>query len=174
MYWRAIPQRIRDYNPAMKLIVILRNPIDRAFSHWNMERERGTEQLPFGEALQADAARGKRSPASIRTHTSIAVFTRNKIERIWNCFPKNQTLILKNEDLRKNPLPVLNEVCRFLEVNPFEKIENKEAHSRQYLAPMNVQDWGFLKQMLEPEIKKLEKLLGWDCSDWLREPKNSN
>jgi hypothetical protein len=39
---------------------------------------------------------------------------------------------------------------------------------------MNAQDREFLIQMLEPEIKKLEKFLGWDCSNWLREPKKSN
>jgi hypothetical protein len=173
MYWRAIPQRIHDYNPAMKLIVILRNPIERAYSHWNMERERGTEHLPFGEALQAELVRAREAQPNQHKNAYIyRGFYAEQLERIWNCFPKNQTLILKNEDLRKNSLPVLNDVCRFLEVSPFETVEYKEAHSRQYLAPMNSQDWEFLKRMLEPEIKKLEKLLGWDCSNWLREPKN--
>ncbi|MEZ4606416.1 MAG: sulfotransferase domain-containing protein [Deinococcales bacterium] len=40
MYWRAAPQRMWGYNPKLKLIVILRNPIERAYSHWNMERSR--------------------------------------------------------------------------------------------------------------------------------------
>jgi Sulfotransferase domain len=168
MYWRAIPQRIRDYNPAMKLVVILRNPIERAYSHWNMERERGTERLSFGAALQAELVRAREAQPNQHKNAYIhRGFYAGQIERIWSCFPKNQTLILKNEDLRKNPLETLNEVCRFLEVSPFEKIENKEAHSRQYLEPMNEHDRKFLKQMLEPEIKKLEKLLDWDCSRWL-------
>ena len=41
LYWRPALPRIRDYNPAMKFIVILRNPIERAFSQWNMQRTRG-------------------------------------------------------------------------------------------------------------------------------------
>src|SRR5205085_460923 len=43
LYWRPALPRIRDYNPAMKFIVILRNPIERAFSQWNMQRTRRIE-----------------------------------------------------------------------------------------------------------------------------------
>ena len=57
MYWNDAPRRIREYNPAMKLIAVLRNPITRAYSQWNMQRDAGAEQLPFWEALQAEAAR---------------------------------------------------------------------------------------------------------------------
>jgi hypothetical protein len=157
----------------MKLIVILRNPIERAYSHWNMERERGTERLPFGEALQAELIRAHEAqPGQHKNAYIYRGFYAEQLERIWNCFPKNQTLILENEDLRKNPLPILNDVCRFLKVSPFEAVENKETHSRQYPAPINTQDREFLKRMLEPEIKKLEKLLGRDYSGWLREPKH--
>ena len=40
MYWHDSPRRIWQYSPNMKIIVILRNPIDRAYSHWNMERSK--------------------------------------------------------------------------------------------------------------------------------------
>ena len=38
-YWRPAMERIHSYHPGIKLIVLLRNPMDRAFSHWNMERD---------------------------------------------------------------------------------------------------------------------------------------
>src|SRR5438067_7110090 len=41
LYARPAMARIRDYNPAIKLIAIWRNPIERAFSQWNMQRQRG-------------------------------------------------------------------------------------------------------------------------------------
>ena len=47
MYWNPCMQRIYDYNKDIKLIVILRNPIDRAFSHWNMEVDRNNETKDF-------------------------------------------------------------------------------------------------------------------------------
>lgn len=35
MYWKAVAPRMARYNPALKVIIVLRNPITRAFSHWN-------------------------------------------------------------------------------------------------------------------------------------------
>src|SRR5437773_10824825 len=57
LYWRPALPRIRNYNPEMKFIVILRNPIERAFSQWNMQRSRGNELFDFIEARPAAADR---------------------------------------------------------------------------------------------------------------------
>ena len=51
MYWNKSIERIYVYNPQIKLIIILRNPIDRAFSHWNMERDKGRESRTFLKAI---------------------------------------------------------------------------------------------------------------------------
>lgn len=45
-------ERIRAYNPALKLIVILRDPVSKAYSHWNMQRDRGLEARSFEKAIQ--------------------------------------------------------------------------------------------------------------------------
>ena len=52
MYWKTAPSRIWNYNPKMKWIVALRNPVERAFSAWNMETKRGKEKLSFAEAIE--------------------------------------------------------------------------------------------------------------------------
>src|SRR5438045_8567649 len=57
LYWRPALPRIRDYNPAMKFIGILRNPIERAFSQWNMQRTRGIEPFDFLDAVGAEPGR---------------------------------------------------------------------------------------------------------------------
>ena len=54
MYWPNAPQRLREYNPRMKLIILLRNPIERAYSHWNMQRTRGIDKLPFWDAIREE------------------------------------------------------------------------------------------------------------------------
>ena len=64
MYWNAAPQRIRDYNPEMKWILVLRNPVERAFSAWNMETKRGAENLPFREAVEREEERCRGSVAA--------------------------------------------------------------------------------------------------------------
>ena len=47
-------ERIRNYNPQIKLVILLRNPIDRAFAHWNMQRFKGREPLDFLDALKEE------------------------------------------------------------------------------------------------------------------------
>lgn len=51
LYWSPALRRIWEYNPNMKCIVLLRNPITRAYSHWNMEYGRQWDALSFEEAI---------------------------------------------------------------------------------------------------------------------------
>src|SRR5437879_3433521 len=54
LYWKPAMERIRDYNPQTKLIILLRNPTDRAFAHWNMQRFKDREPLDFLAALKEE------------------------------------------------------------------------------------------------------------------------
>jgi hypothetical protein len=169
MYWKSAPERIYQYNPQMKFIIILRNPIERAHSHWNMERDRKFDDLSFWDAIQQEKERCQSAaPLQHRFYSYVdRGFYSEQLERIWKYFARRQTLVLKNEYLRNEPLQAMNEVCDFLGVVPFENIEHKEEHSRQYVAPMEARERDFLNKTFEPEIKKLERLLNWDCSEWL-------
>ena len=57
MYWNQAIERIYEYNPKIKLILILRNPINRAFSHWNMERDRNRENRSFWDSINEEKSR---------------------------------------------------------------------------------------------------------------------
>lgn len=60
MYWYDAPRRIWEYNPKMKFVLVLRNPIERAFSHWNMERKKVKNIYHFGmQLLMKRIAAGK-------------------------------------------------------------------------------------------------------------------
>ena len=56
-YWAPAMQRIWSYNPGIKLILCLRNPIDRAYSHWAMEVKRGWDNLNFEKAIEHEEER---------------------------------------------------------------------------------------------------------------------
>src|SRR5437870_9808889 len=47
-----VPERIKTFNPAMKIIFCLRNPVERTFSGWTMRANNGTEHLSFIESLK--------------------------------------------------------------------------------------------------------------------------
>ncbi len=57
MFLPVVADRIRDYNPAIKLIFILRDPVARAFSHYKMQRARQREHLPFAFAAAVEVFR---------------------------------------------------------------------------------------------------------------------
>ena len=68
MWWDPAPARIWRYNPSIRLVVCLRNPISRAYSHWSMEHARGKEPFNFDDALMMELSRSRTSlPSQDRT-----------------------------------------------------------------------------------------------------------
>ena len=78
LYWDPAAERIWRYNSAMRMIVILRNPIDRAYSHWAMEHRRGEDPAALRPCARTekklDAAKPCRSSIDF-SPTSTAAFT---------------------------------------------------------------------------------------------------
>jgi len=170
MYWHQAPRRIWNYNPQMKFIIILRNPIERAFSHWNMERDRNTDDLSFSEAIHAEDSRCKGAlPLQHRVFSYIdRGFYTEQLKRIWSVFPKEQTLIIKSQDLKYKLDKTLSVISNFLDVPSFPNIKNKNEHARTYISKMTPEEYTYLRSIFFNEIKELEKTLDWDCSDWLQ------
>lgn len=168
MYWMDAPRRIWVYNPKIKIILILRNPIERAYSQWKMECDRNVECLSFWDALQAEVYRLKASQPSQNREFSYLDrgFYCVQINRIWSYFDRNQVLILKNEDLRNSPCDTMNRIFKFLGVNPLVNISKYGIDSVSYSNILSQQESFFLFQYYEFEIKQLELMLNWDCKKW--------
>lgn len=169
MYWYPAPRRIWEYNPEMKLIFILRNPIDRAFSAWNMEHQRKREYLPFSQAIRTENQRMKSAlPFQHRVCSYVdRGFYTDQIRRFWHYFPRNQTLFLKHEALRDNPQNTLNQVCEFLRVRKMRNLEPLLVHAYPYQTTMASEDRAYLRELYKMEIQDLEQMLNWDCQAWL-------
>jgi Sulfotransferase domain len=169
MYWYPAPRRIWDYNPEMKWILILRNPVERAFSHWNMERDRGAEQLSFLDAIMKERVRCRDAlPHQHRVYSYIdRGFYTEQIRRIWHYFPVEQTLILRNEGLQEESRTSLDKVCEFLGVERPIHVKPEVVHARPYVSQLTESERNYLKDVYQFEIRELERLLGWDCSQWL-------
>lgn len=172
MYWEPAPARIHRYNPAMKFIVMLRNPITRAFSHWNMAQKLRWDPLPFEDALRAESKRREEAlPLQDRRLSYVdRGFYCAQLERIWALFPVEQTLVFKSEDLRNDPQGTLARVTDFLGVERLGAVEAKEISTRKYDRAMTAAERNYLVGVFEAEIHELERMLGWDCSDWLTAP----
>ena len=168
MYWNKSIERIHAYNPKIKLIIILRNPIDRAFSHWNMERDKGRESRTFLKAILDEESKinlPNYSQNKILSYLDRGYYSQ-QIKNIYNHFNKNQLLILRSEELREDPDKTLMNVADFLSIPPFNPVDHKEINSRSYPNKMSKDELTLLSGLYEEEFSSLENIMGWDLSPW--------
>lgn len=116
-------ERIARYNAAMRWIVILRDPATRAISHWSMERGRGDEHLSLPMALLAERWRlrghehdfSNESPLRRHSYLARGRYVR-QLDVLFSAFPREQILLLRNQDLKTVPQATLDAVFAFLGV----------------------------------------------------------
>jgi amino acid adenylation domain-containing protein len=168
IYFRPAAARMARYNPALKIVVVLRDPIARAYSHWNKERQRGREPLSFREALRAEPERLRASGRLqlLRSSYVDRGFYARQLQHLWQFFPSKQTLVLRSTDLKADPGSTLERVAGFLGLPSSPLLVPRTAHVRKYEQPIHIQDWEYLAGIYAEEIRELERILGWDCSDW--------
>ncbi|TLU67308.1 sulfotransferase domain-containing protein [Thalassotalea litorea] len=169
MYSSDAIERIYQYNPEIKLIAVLRNPIDRAFSHWNMTRLNKFEPLSFSQAITKEQVRCRRHlPGICQRYSYIdRGFYTEQIRRMRRYFDDTQLLFIRHESLKQNPAETLHRVTEFLQVSPFPAIQPKDIHSKPYDTKMSEVERARLNELYYYEIKQLERMLNWDCSAWL-------
>ena len=168
LYWKPAMERIRNYNPEIKLAILLRNPIDRAFAHWNMERFKDREPLDFLDALKEERNRLAELP-SIESRRFVYVdrgFYSGQLERVFKFFPREQVKIVKFETFRDRKQETLDEIFEFLGVKPLRRVRDKDRNVVPYERAMRPDERKYLCGVFAADIAKLEQMLGWDCSDW--------
>jgi hypothetical protein len=169
MYWKPAAERIYHYNPSMKIILLLRNPIDRAYSHWNMELRRNSENLAFYDALMSEGGRCASADGKqhrVYSYTDRGFYTK-QIASLRSYFLESNIHIAKSEFLLHQPRECLNSICSFLGIAPLENTTPLRAHSLPYTQPMQAKERIFLRSVFSEEIQSLEQMLQWDCSAWL-------
>jgi len=168
LYWKAAMERIWNYNRQIKLIILLRNPVDRAFAHWNMQRFKNREPLDFLDALKEEPRRIAH-PLTIESRRFAYVdrgFYSGQLERVFKFFPREQVHFVKFEDFRDRKQETLDRIFEFLGVKPLRRIRDKDRNIVPYERTMTAEEREYLFEVFSAEIAKLEQMLGWDCSDW--------
>jgi hypothetical protein len=168
IYWKSAMERIWNYNSKIKLLILLRNPAERAFSHWNMQRDRHLESLDFLDAVQEEKNRAREAmPFQLRKFSYVdRGFYADQIGRVFRYFPREQVKVIKFEHFRRDARKALDAVCNFIGVEPLQNLNNVETGSTPYVRKMTRSERQYLVDLYKSDIDRLEKLLGWDCSDW--------
>jgi hypothetical protein len=167
------PRRVLQTLPGVKLIVLLRNPVDRAYSQYQQKFRRGRETLSFEEAISAEPDRlaGEREKMLADEHYN-SVHHRDHayqargiyVDQLihWmSFFPKERMLILSTQDLRDNPANVLKQSLRFLELPDWEP-ENYNNYNTAEYAKMDARMRARLSEFFKPHNQRLYDFLGRD------------
>jgi len=168
LYWKPAMERIWNYNRQVKLVILLRNPIDRTFAHWNMQRFKDREPLDFLDALKEEPRRIAQ-PLTIESRRFAYLdrgFYSGQLERAFKFFPREQVLVVKFEDFRDRKQETLDRIFEFVGAKPLRRVRNKDRNIVPYERTMTPEERKYLIEVFSAEITKLEQMLGWDCSDW--------
>jgi len=171
-FWPPAPERIRSYNPEAKLVVLFRDPIERAYSHWRMEVSRNAETLSFSDAIRSgqkrlDAARPLSSAWRTYSYVERGDYAQ-QVRRLLDTFSRDQLLFLKSEDLAQNPNTTLLQISRFLNASLFPAVERLEAHvGIRTFDPITADDISFLRAVYRDSVIEFSSLTGLDVSQWL-------
>ncbi|HEX7945682.1 MAG TPA: sulfotransferase domain-containing protein [Phenylobacterium sp.] len=162
-YWPNSPERIAAYNPAMKLIVVLRDPVQRAWSHWRMEHGRGVETHPFAWCIREGRQRlFDAEPWGHHRDTSYVErgFYGEQIERLLGLFPERQLKVLTAEALRADPAAVLGDVRAFLDLLSAPTPAARTSHVGREMAGLTAADIDHLRQVYAADAERLAALTG--------------
>ncbi len=107
LYSEEAPERIHSFYPNTKLIAILRNPIDRAFSQYRNDIKAGAikEDTPFDAYVEKEVSAREQG------------LYHAQLERYLALFPREQILVLIYEDIRKDPVAFMKRIYEFLGIN---------------------------------------------------------
>ena len=116
LHSREAQQRIRSLIPGAKLIVVLRDPIERAHSNWTHLWSSGLDPCDdFVEACDREDDRAAAGWADFWRYTGLGKYG-EQLEHLYSQFPRQQVLVFRYRSLIINPVAALDKVCAFLGV----------------------------------------------------------
>jgi sulfotransferase family protein len=148
MFHPLAAQRVQELMPAVRLIVLLRDPVERAYSHWKERRTEGTEPLSFAEALAAEPSRtrGERErmiadPSYFSEAYDRYTYRRRgryleHLEPWLDRFDRKQILFLPSESLYADPAGTYQTVLDFLDLPP-HWLDRYQVYNDRGSAPMD-------------------------------------
>jgi hypothetical protein len=165
------PERARSLVPGAKLVALLRDPVDRAYSQYQHEVALGREPLSFEDALAAEDERlvgeVERLIADSRafsrawwdhTYTARGRYA-EQLERWLEAFPSEQLLVVRTEDLGERPAETYASILAFLGAEPHELPDYPRVFDRDY-EPMRAETRAALAATFAEPNRRLEALLG--------------
>jgi hypothetical protein len=178
LYHPLVPDRVKKLTPDARFLVSLRNPIRRAFSHYQQSKESGRERLSFEAAIDAETDRlkgevekNREEPGALnsRKMKHYSYVTRGhyaeQLEHWFERFPREQFLIFNSERLFRDTPATMARVWEFLGLPPYTEAEYPPYHVGGYTEKVAPETHARLREYYAPHNERLYALLG-ERYDW--------
>ena len=179
MFHPLVPERVAATVPDVRLIAILRDPIERAYSHYQLMRRTGREKLSFEEAIAAEPERlhgvqeklaeeplerasghRKHHHHRHRAYVGRSMYA-EQLERWLALFPREQLLALRMEDFAERPAEVYTESLDFLGARHWLPKNFRPRNIGGY-APIDPNLRAQLAERFADSNARLAAMLGWE------------
>ena len=170
-----VAQRIWGALPNVRLVFILRDPVERAYSNYIWTRQSGLETETFERALELEDERERQLPGVSRYARPFSYFSRGlyaeHLTRFYNLFPRERILVLRTEDVVGAPRAIADRFQRFIGVTPKPELADQfgpiNAVARAGGADaMRPETRRALTQRYQEPNQRLAKLLGSGFMIW--------
>lgn len=115
LFYKDVPQKIKAYNPKAKIIIMLRNPTDRAFSHYLMDYRLGLINQSF-ESVFAREKRISKHELFYQQYITLGLYY-NQVKRYFETFGRENVHVIFYDDFKKHLSTQVEKVYKFLEVD---------------------------------------------------------
>ena len=135
LYDKNAPRRIAERLPEVKLVAVLRHPVDRAFSHFVMNWQAGVETTTtFSEALSLEAERIEKGWSPTYHYATRGLYG-EQLARYKQHFSDDQLLVLLYDDYSHNPVDTVKRAFRWIGVAPYDVDTSRRLNTASRVPP---------------------------------------
>ena len=169
IYWPEALERIKVYNPDMRLIFLFRDPIERAYSSWCHNKRAGRrEPLTFAEAIRSGRARVTSGRGAF-SYVEKRFYARH-LSRALKLFPKANILTLESQQLLEVSL-LMGKINPFLGLGTTNQTftpvhKNKRSQRAKNWSPPSAADVKLLAELFAPELEKFSNIVDFSIGHW--------
>ena len=177
IWWPHALDRMHRYNPDMRLVASFRDPIERAFSQWSMERKRQPSYPSFGRSIELfgdlslmhGLPAGKTSREMRRTAMVVRGLYGAQLRRGLSVFDRAQWQLIPFRRFVADPRSVLDDLATFLELgawNTYPRLRENPTPRDHVGAPPTAEDMSRLTEVYADDLYEFARLSGFDVADW--------
>jgi hypothetical protein len=134
LYYPLVPSKIKKFNPEAKIIIVLRNPVDRGFSHYLMDKRLGFVSISYEDIVWKNSQHPQ-SKLYYQQYVSLGQYY-EQVKRYLEVFDAKQVKILFYEDIVRDIQKVVRELYAFLNVDVTFSPDTQQQHN-VYSSPKN-------------------------------------